>query len=122
MTMEYFDEFLQAHGDDLAFQTERMALAITTEIRKRMHELSITQEELAARMQVSPEYVSKLLNYNANLTLKSLAKIGIALSASWELPQLRSTARSGKSKPERRSKPAARKSRLTMQGFKSPRG
>lgn len=112
MKKEYFDRYVEKQGQNLDFHTERMALAVTTEIRRRMQELSLSQEDLAERMQVSPEYVSKLLNYNANLTLRSLAKIGIALDSTWELLQLKPVIAPALKKPVAKSVRAPRKSRL----------
>ncbi len=82
---EALQEELQQDPD---FLTEMLVLRVNGAIRRRMRELGITQSDLAARLGVSQPYVSKLLNYNANLTLRSLARIAWALDAEWSEPVL----------------------------------
>lgn len=73
---------------DLESLTEMLVLRVNGAIRRRMCETDITQTDLAAKMGVSQPYISKLLNYNANLTLRSLARIAWALEAEWVEPEL----------------------------------
>lgn len=48
-------------------------------VRKSLREASISQKELAARMDVSPQMVSKILSGGENLTLTTITKIEVAL-------------------------------------------
>lgn len=48
-------------------------------VRESLREASISQKELAARMDVSPQMVSKILSGGENLTLTTIAKIEVAL-------------------------------------------
>ena len=83
----WFESFLEEHGNDPEYLTEKLVLRINREIRRRMHELGVTQTELADRLGVSQAHVSRLLN-NRNLTLRSLAVLADALDAEWEEPRL----------------------------------
>lgn len=52
---------------------------ITLQVLRRMDEQSITQVELARRMECSQQYVSNLLKGSSNMTLETIARLEIAL-------------------------------------------
>lgn len=80
--------------------TEGMMLVITDQICGRMKELNISQTELGKRLgNKSQAYVSKLLNHESNVTLRTLAKIALALDMQIEAPKF-------KPKPDSTSNPA----------------
>lgn len=82
------DRFVEKHGNSRDYLTEVLALEFFTEIRRRMEAISMSQTDLAERMGVSQPYVSRLLNYDHNTTIRSLAIIAHALNAEWVHPQL----------------------------------
>jgi transcriptional regulator with XRE-family HTH domain len=86
----WFDNELAEMEDDLDFLTEMMAFDYVNEIRRVMKEERITQAELARRIGKSRAYISKVMNYSPNLTIKSLAAIALALNIRlrWTRPRL----------------------------------
>ncbi len=72
------------NGDQFEYAAERLMLRYYRAIRRRMREKEITQTELAERLGVSQAYVSKVLKYNQNLTIRSLAELAEVMDAEWE--------------------------------------
>ena len=60
---------------DWLLKSAQIALAVRRELRNQ----GISQQELAERMKVSPQYVGKLLKGKDNLTLETIAKMEKAL-------------------------------------------
>ena len=89
-TRTWLESAQEKYRGDAVYQTEALALSVGSEIRRIMKQRGLTGLELAKRLGVSSAYVSRLLNDNPNLTLKSLAKISVALEAQWEMPRLAS--------------------------------
>jgi transcriptional regulator with XRE-family HTH domain len=58
---------------------------VTNEIDWLMREDKISRADLAARMGVSPGRVSQVLSGGENLTLRTLASLGVALDAHFEI-------------------------------------
>lgn len=54
----------------------------TENVAKRMDELGINRAELARRLDTSAAYITKILQGNANFTLKSMVRISLALESS----------------------------------------
>ena len=59
-------------------------LKVQRQLIGRIQELGLTQAQLAKRMGVSQPNVSKMLNREENMTLRSLAVLANALGAEWE--------------------------------------
>jgi len=53
---------------------------IAFRILTRLDELKISKKELASRVKVSPQQVSKWLKGNENLTLETISKLEVALN------------------------------------------
>lgn len=53
---------------------------VSASIYDRMHELGVSNSELARRMGVSPSRVTRIIEGSRNLTLKTLARLESALS------------------------------------------
>lgn len=53
----------------------RVSQNIAFDILERLDDLNWTQKDLAAKMGVSPQYVSKLVRGSENLTLETLVKL-----------------------------------------------
>lgn len=86
----WFDNEIALLEDDLEFVTEEMAFDFVNEIRRVMKEHKISQSALAHRLGKSRAYVSKVLNYNPNMTIRSLAMISLALDTRlrWTRPRM----------------------------------
>ena len=88
MKRTWFDSVIDELRDDVEFLTEEMAFDCVNEVRRVMGEEGVSQAGLARRIGKSSAYVSKLLNYNPNMTLRSLVVIADALGHRWEAPHL----------------------------------
>lgn len=75
-------------GDQFEYVAEKLMLQYFRAIRRRMREKGISQTELAARLGVSQAYISKLLKYNQNLTIRSLAVLAEVMGVEWDQPLL----------------------------------
>jgi transcriptional regulator with XRE-family HTH domain len=71
----------QRINDDLT----DLVTQVTNEIDWLMRENKISRADLAARMGVSPGRVSQVLSGGENLTLRTLASLGAALDAHFEV-------------------------------------
>ena len=57
------------------YHWQRYSYGIAIKSRKRMKELTMTQKELAEKLNCSQQYVSTLLKGQENLTLETIAKL-----------------------------------------------
>ncbi len=60
---------------------ERLALEITEEIVRLMERRGMTRERLATAMDVTPTFVSRMLNATPAMTLQTIARCAVALNA-----------------------------------------
>lgn len=77
---EWFKGQLEKFKNDIDFKTEGVILELTEKIVEIMERNKVSRTELANRLNVSNAYITKLLNGNPNLTIKSLVSIASALS------------------------------------------
>ncbi len=82
---DYFRQKIKEYKNDPVFLLEGILLSLNEEIIKLMKDKGLTQKAFAEKLGVSPAYVSKLLNGNPNLTIKSLVKITSVLNAKLEI-------------------------------------
>jgi transcriptional regulator with XRE-family HTH domain len=66
-------------------QLTSLITQVTNEINWYMSERKLSRADLASRMGVSPGRVSQVLSGGENLTLRTLAALGVALDAEFEL-------------------------------------
>jgi transcriptional regulator with XRE-family HTH domain len=76
---KWFKEKYEKFKDDPVYITEGIVLELNEKIVLRMKELNINRTELAKRLGVQKPFVTKLLNGNHNLTVKTMASIAQAL-------------------------------------------
>jgi len=69
-----FDHLIKSPEGRVAFCVEQTITNVTELLSKHLNESGMTQVQLASAMGVTPGRVSQLLDGNANLTLKSVAK------------------------------------------------
>lgn len=62
----------------------QLSLEVAEEIAKKMKDKSLSKADLAKRLGTSRAYVTKILTGDANLSLKTLAKLQNALEAKFE--------------------------------------
>ena len=76
-----FNELFEGLEHDPEYLAECAIVEFTEDMAKRMQELGITRSELARRLDTSPAYITKILQGNANFTLKSMVRIAAALES-----------------------------------------
>jgi transcriptional regulator with XRE-family HTH domain len=64
------------------YWAEAAWLQLTEDLHGLMRSQNVTRAELARRLGVSPAYVTKVFRGNVNLTLESICRLTLALSAS----------------------------------------
>ena len=87
----YDNEIERMRREDPEYQAIELMLAVSERMRQLMDESGLTQAELARRMGVTRQYVSKLLRDDeCNLTLRQIARIALALGAevAWDFRHL----------------------------------
>ena len=62
-----------------AYWIERVVLDFTIALTSAMRRKNVSGKELAAKIDVSPAYISKVLNGTPNLTVKSMVQLAHAL-------------------------------------------
>ena len=75
------DTYLDDHSDDPELMAEGLAIDFMEDVAIIMNEKGISRSELSELMNVSRAYVTKLFNTPPNMTLMSIARLGIALNA-----------------------------------------
>lgn len=76
---KWFQEELQKAQDTFDYRLERLLFELAEDICRYMDEQHLTRAELASRLDCSRAYITKILNGNPNVTLKTLLKIADAL-------------------------------------------
>jgi len=76
---------LDKYKDDLEFRAEGVIYDFTEKIVARMEELKINRSDLADRLGVSKPFITKLLNGNPNLTIKTMMSIADVLGCELSL-------------------------------------
>lgn len=78
-------EIDRRRAHDPNYQAAELRLAVTEAIESRMAEQQISKADLARHLKVRPTQITKLLNAEkCNLTLKTLARLAVALNARLE--------------------------------------
>lgn len=75
------DIYLEEYSNDPEFIAEGLAIDLMEDVARLQQIKGISRSDLAVLMNVSKAYVTKLLNSPPNLTLTTVARLGIALEA-----------------------------------------
>ena len=75
------DTYLDEHSDDPELIAESLAIDLMEDAVRILQEKGISRSDLSGLMNVSRGYVTRLLNSPPNLTLMSVARLGVALNA-----------------------------------------
>jgi len=78
-TGKWFQEKLEKFKDDIEFLTEKVILDFTEQVIAYMKQNGINRAELAKRLGVSKAFITKLLNGNPNLTIKTMVSLAKTL-------------------------------------------
>lgn len=76
-----YKKLLQKAQRSLAFWAQVAKRDFTDDLLNRMADEDVNQARLAELLGVSPQFVTKVLRTNANLTIETMAKIALALNA-----------------------------------------
>jgi transcriptional regulator with XRE-family HTH domain len=76
---KWFKEELESARNTFEFRLEKILLRLGEDICQLMRDQGLNRAEVAARLGVSRAYVTKVLNGNPNLTIKTLLKLSDAL-------------------------------------------
>ncbi len=75
------DTYLDEHSDDPELIAESLAIDLMEDAVRLLQEKDISRSDLSGLMNVSRGYVTRLFNSPPNLTLMSVARLGVALNA-----------------------------------------
>lgn len=78
-TEKWFQKKLEGFREDSDYYAEELILDLTEQIISTMKKLNLNRTELASRLGVSKAHVTKLLNGNTNITLKTMAALARSL-------------------------------------------
>lgn len=78
-TEKWFQKKLEGFRDDSDCYAEELILDLTEQVISTMKKLDLNRTELAGRLGVSKAHVTRLLNGNRNITLKTMAALARAL-------------------------------------------
>lgn len=67
-----------------AYYEEDVLLDVATQLLGAMEDNKVTKSELARRMDVSPPYITKILQGHTNMTIETMTKIASAIGLKWE--------------------------------------
>lgn len=81
----WFKKHLEKYKDDEEFITEKLIIQFTEKIVSRMNDLNISRVELAKRLGVSKALITKILNGNPNLTIKTMVSLAKALNCNLDI-------------------------------------
>lgn len=76
---DWFKNKIESFKDDFEFRLEALILDITEKICEKMNEKEINRSRFAELLNISPPAVTKILNGNANFTLKTLLSLADTL-------------------------------------------
>lgn len=77
--MSFIEKYINKYEYSIDYQTELAIIDLNEKIIAKMEELKISRAELAKRLGVSKAFITKLLNGNPNMTIKTIVSIALAL-------------------------------------------
>jgi transcriptional regulator with XRE-family HTH domain len=79
-----FEDAVQQARKSSDYYQEKLLLDISSRLVNSLEDQGLKRKELAARLGVSPTYVTNVFRGHANLSIESLAKFAFALGLKWE--------------------------------------
>jgi len=77
--MTSIENYIKQNQYTVDYQTELSIIDLNEKIIAKMEELKVNRAELANRLGVSKAFVTKVLNGNPNMTIKTIISIALAL-------------------------------------------
>lgn len=84
-TNEWFIKNLEEFKFDTEFLTEELIIEFNEQIVKQMKKMNLKRVELAKKLGVSKAFITKLLNGNSNLTIKTMVALAKALDCKLDI-------------------------------------
>lgn len=81
----WFKDYFEKFKDDVEFITEEVIIEFTEKIVDRMEKLNLSRAKLAKKLGVSKPFITKVLNGNPNLTIKTMVAIAKALDCKLDI-------------------------------------
>ena len=81
MEEKNFDSLFKEAEGHVDYWVETAILDLTEDVTRLMDEQRVSRSALARRIGTSPAYVTQVLRGNANYTLKTMTKLGLALDS-----------------------------------------
>jgi len=82
---KWYKEKLREFRDDVDFLTETAIIDFTEKIVNKMQKMGMSRADLAGKLGVSKPFITKVLNGNPNLTIRSMVAIARALDCDLNL-------------------------------------
>ena len=76
---------LEAARNTFEYRLEKILVEVAEQVCKSIETQGMTRSELAQRLAVTPAYITKLLNGNPNLTIKSLLRLSDAMGQTLDI-------------------------------------
>ncbi|MBX9658875.1 MAG: helix-turn-helix domain-containing protein [Nitrospiraceae bacterium] len=76
---------LEAARNTFEYRLEKILFEVAEQVCKLIESQGMTRSELAKRLGVTPAYITKILNGNPNLTIKSLLMLSEALGQTLDI-------------------------------------
>ncbi|MBI1389531.1 MAG: helix-turn-helix domain-containing protein [bacterium] len=80
-----FQAFLSAARQNDEFHVEKAKILFSDLVSSLMENQGVSNTELAERLNTSKQYISKVLNGHANVTISTMVKISRALNADFSI-------------------------------------
>jgi transcriptional regulator with XRE-family HTH domain len=77
--MTWLENYIDQNQYTVEFQTELSIIDLNEKIIAKMAEKKVNRVELAKRLGVSKAFITKLLNGNPNMTIKTINALALAL-------------------------------------------
>lgn len=74
-----YGQLLKKARQSLAYWTQIAKRDFTDDLLRWMEQRDVSQARLAELVDVSPQFITKVLRTNANLTIETMTKLGMAL-------------------------------------------
>ncbi len=84
-TARWFNSVINEYENDIDFQLEGVLIDINEQIIKLMIEKKMTRKNLADKLGCSKAYITRILQGNQNVTVKTLLQIAKALDVEFSL-------------------------------------
>ncbi len=79
------DDLLRTHAGRRGYEEELLLGAVRSELLSELDRRGMTRRDLAQRLDVSLGRISQILSGADNMTLKTLAGVGLALDLRWDI-------------------------------------